>query len=109
MGRKSWSSAAIRRPTPPVCCLGMSQKSVLDTLREEGEDVELENIRNSVMAEPGQLNPAAGAGRRLRRPGYHQPRSTCSNPSVHEEKEGLDYAFYDVLGDVVCGGFAMAD
>jgi nitrogenase iron protein NifH len=26
---------------------------------------------------------------------------------AYEEKEGLDYAFYDVLGDVVCGGFAM--
>ena len=26
---------------------------------------------------------------------------------AYEETEGLDYAFYDVLGDVVCGGFAM--
>jgi len=26
---------------------------------------------------------------------------------AYEESEGLDYAFYDVLGDVVCGGFAM--
>ena len=24
-----------------------------------------------------------------------------------DESEALDYAFYDVLGDVVCGGFAM--
>jgi nitrogenase iron protein NifH len=26
---------------------------------------------------------------------------------AYEEDKDLDYAFYDVLGDVVCGGFAM--
>jgi hypothetical protein len=26
---------------------------------------------------------------------------------AYDEDEKLDYAFYDVLGDVVCGGFAM--
>ena len=26
---------------------------------------------------------------------------------AYAESENLDYAFYDVLGDVVCGGFAM--
>jgi nitrogenase iron protein NifH len=26
---------------------------------------------------------------------------------AYEEDNALDYAFYDVLGDVVCGGFAM--
>ena len=26
---------------------------------------------------------------------------------AYSDSEGLDYAFYDVLGDVVCGGFAM--
>jgi nitrogenase iron protein NifH len=26
---------------------------------------------------------------------------------AYEEDQHLDYAFYDVLGDVVCGGFAM--
>jgi nitrogenase iron protein NifH len=26
---------------------------------------------------------------------------------AYDETEALDYAFYDVLGDVVCGGFAM--
>jgi nitrogenase iron protein NifH len=26
---------------------------------------------------------------------------------AYAPSEGLDYAFYDVLGDVVCGGFAM--
>ena len=26
---------------------------------------------------------------------------------AYEDKVGLDYVFYDVLGDVVCGGFAM--
>ena len=26
---------------------------------------------------------------------------------AYDEDEQLDYVFYDVLGDVVCGGFAM--
>jgi nitrogenase iron protein NifH len=26
---------------------------------------------------------------------------------AYDESENLDYVFYDVLGDVVCGGFAM--
>jgi nitrogenase iron protein NifH len=26
---------------------------------------------------------------------------------AYDQEVGLDYAFYDVLGDVVCGGFAM--
>jgi len=26
---------------------------------------------------------------------------------AYDESEALDYVFYDVLGDVVCGGFAM--
>ena len=26
---------------------------------------------------------------------------------AYDESEKLDYVFYDVLGDVVCGGFAM--
>ena len=26
---------------------------------------------------------------------------------AYDEEQHLDYVFYDVLGDVVCGGFAM--
>jgi len=26
---------------------------------------------------------------------------------AYKPEQGLDYVFYDVLGDVVCGGFAM--
>ena len=40
--------------------------------------------------------------------GASSPPSTCSSPWAPTRRcEGLDYAFYDVLGDVVCGGFAM--
>ncbi len=37
---------------------GLAQKSVLDTLREEGEDVELDDIRKPRMAAAGRLNRA---------------------------------------------------
>ena len=45
--------------------------------------------------------------------GYHTGRGIITSINMleslgaYEESEGLDYAFYDVLGDVVCGGFAM--
>ena len=42
------------------------------------------------------------------RPRHHHLHQSCwSQLGAYEESEGLDYAFYDVLGDVVCGGFAM--
>ena len=87
---------------------GLAQKSVLDTLREEGEDVELDDIAKlgfmaSVCVESGGPEPGVGcAGRGI----ITSINMLEQLGAYHEDKE-LDYVFYDVLGDVVCGGFAM--
>ncbi len=87
---------------------GLAQKSVLDTLREEGEDVELEEIRRggyggTWCVESGGPEPGVGCAGR----GIITSINMLESLGAYEECEGLDYAFYDVLGDVVCGGFAM--
>ncbi|MGC9528001.1 MAG: nitrogenase iron protein [Limnospira sp.] len=87
---------------------GLHQKSVLDTLREEGEEIELEDIRKegygkTLCVESGGPEPGVGCAGR----GIITSISMLEQLGAYEEKEGLDYAFYDVLGDVVCGGFAM--
>lgn len=85
---------------------GLAQKSVLDTLREEGEEVELENILKIGKfgircVESGGPEPGVGcAGRGI-------ITSINMLESLGAYTEDLDYVFYDVLGDVVCGGFAM--
>ncbi len=87
---------------------GLAQKSVLDTLREEGEDVELVDIRrggfkDTWCVESGGPEPGVGCAGR----GIITSINMLESLGAYEESEGLDYAFYDVLGDVVCGGFAM--
>ena len=87
---------------------GLAQKSVLDTLREEGEDVELEDIRRpgyggTWCVESGGPEPGVGCAGR----GIITSINMLESLGAYEESEDLDYAFYDVLGDVVCGGFAM--
>lgn len=87
---------------------GLAQKSVLDTLREEGEDVELEDIRKpgfggTWCVESGGPEPGVGCAGR----GIITSINMLEALGAYEESEGLDYSFYDVLGDVVCGGFAM--
>ncbi|CAK8719648.1 nitrogenase iron protein [Candidatus Electrothrix laxa] len=87
---------------------GLAQKSVLDTLREEGEDVELEDIRKegyggTWCVESGGPEPGVGCAGR----GIITSINMLESLGAYEESEALDYAFYDVLGDVVCGGFAM--
>ena len=87
---------------------GLAQKSVLDSLREEGEDVELDDIRkpgfgNSWCVESGGPEPGVGCAGR----GIITSINMLENLGAYEEGEALDYVFYDVLGDVVCGGFAM--
>lgn len=87
---------------------GMAQKSVLDTLREEGEDVELDDIRsggfcNALCVESGGPEPGVGCAGR----GIITSINMLEQLGAYEESVGLDYVFYDVLGDVVCGGFAM--
>jgi len=87
---------------------GLAQKSVLDTLREEGEDVELEDIRKagfcgSICVESGGPEPGVGCAGR----GIITSINLLEQLGAYAESEALDYVFYDVLGDVVCGGFAM--
>ncbi len=87
---------------------GLAQKSVLDALREEGEEVELDDIRKAGYGgtwcvESGGPEPGVGCAGR----GIITSINMLESLGAYEESEGLDYAFYDVLGDVVCGGFAM--
>jgi nitrogenase iron protein NifH len=85
---------------------GLAQKSVLATLRDEGEDIELDSILWEGFAgikcvESGGPEPGVGcAGRGI-------ITSIEMLEKLGAYTEDLDYVFYDVLGDVVCGGFAM--
>ena len=87
---------------------GLAQRSVLDTLREEGEDVELADIRaggfcNTMCVESGGPEPGVGCAGR----GIITSINMLEQLGAYDASEKLDYVFYDVLGDVVCGGFAM--
>ena len=87
---------------------GLAQKTVLDTLRTEGEDVELDDIRkvgfsDSICVESGGPEPGVGCAGR----GIITSINLLEQLGAYSETQGLDYVFYDVLGDVVCGGFAM--
>lgn len=85
---------------------GLAQKTVLDTIREEGEGVELERIMRTGFGgtrcvESGGPEPGVGCAGR----GIITSINMLENLGAYTED--LDYVFYDVLGDVVCGGFAM--
>ena len=87
---------------------GLNQETVLDTLREEGDDVDLDDIRKwgysgTVCVESGGPEPGVGCAGR----GIITSINMLEQLGAYDEDEHLDYAFYDVLGDVVCGGFAM--
>jgi nitrogenase iron protein NifH len=87
---------------------GLAQKTVLDTLREEGEDVELDLVRkagfgNTLCVESGGPEPGVGCAGR----GIITAINLLEQLGGYESESPLDYVFYDVLGDVVCGGFAM--
>lgn len=85
-----------------------AQDTVMDKVRELGtvEDLELEDVMRE-----------GYAGVRCVESGGPEPGVGCAGRGVITainflEEEGaytpdLDYVFYDVLGDVVCGGFAM--
>lgn len=85
---------------------GLAQRTVLDTLRDIGEDVELDYIlkegyKGTRCVESGGPEPGVGcAGRGI-------ITSIGLLERLGAYTEDLDYVFYDVLGDVVCGGFAM--
>ena len=86
---------------------GLAQQTVLDTLREEGADaIELEDVMKSGIhqiscVESGGPEPGVGCAGR----GIITSIGILENLGAYERD--LDYVFYDVLGDVVCGGFAM--
>jgi nitrogenase iron protein NifH len=87
---------------------GLAQRTVLDTLRAEGEDVELEGVRKVgfsgvLCTESGGPEPGVGCAGR----GIITSINLLEQLGAYAESQKLDYAFYDVLGDVVCGGFAM--
>ncbi|SHJ34234.1 nitrogenase iron protein [Parasporobacterium paucivorans] len=85
---------------------GMCQKTVLDTLREEGDDIDLDLVLKEGYGgikgvESGGPEPGVGCA----------GRGIITSINLLEQlgayTDDLDYVFYDVLGDVVCGGFAM--
>ena len=85
---------------------GLAQKTVLDTIRDEGEDIELDRIVRTGFGgtrcvESGGPEPGVGCAGR----GIITSINMLENLGAYTED--LDYVFYDVLGDVVCGGFAM--
>jgi len=87
---------------------GLAQNTVLDTLREEGEDVELDDIlkagfKGTMCVESGGPEPGVGCAGR----GIITSINMLEQLGAYTADKNLDYAFYDVLGDVVCGGFAM--
>ncbi|MFZ2653350.1 MAG: nitrogenase iron protein [Victivallales bacterium] len=87
---------------------GLAQRTVLDTLRDDGEDIELDKIRrggfgNTLCVESGGPEPGVGCAGR----GIITSINMLEQLGAYAENEKLDYVFYDVLGDVVCGGFAM--
>jgi len=87
---------------------GLSQKTVLDTLRLEGEDLDLEDVvkagfKGVRCVESGGPEPGVGCAGR----GIITSINLLEQLGAFGPEYKLDYVFYDVLGDVVCGGFAM--
>lgn len=86
---------------------GLNQRTVLDSLRNEGnEAVDLDNLLQKGFGgikcvESGGPEPGVGCAGR----GIITSIGLLENLGAYTDE--LDYVFYDVLGDVVCGGFAM--
>ena len=86
---------------------GMNQKTIMDTLRDDG--AELVTVDKVVSTGFGGIRCCESGG--------PEPGVGCAGRGVITaidlmEAQGaytpeLNYVFYDVLGDVVCGGFAM--
>jgi len=87
---------------------GLSQNTVLDTLRLEGEDLDLDDVvkvgfKRTRCVESGGPEPGVGCAGR----GIITSINLLEQLGAFGPEYNLDYVFYDVLGDVVCGGFAM--
>jgi nitrogenase iron protein NifH len=87
---------------------GLSQNTVLDTLRESGEDLDLDDVvklgfKGTRCVESGGPEPGVGCAGR----GIITSINLLEQLGAYSGAFEMDYVFYDVLGDVVCGGFAM--
>lgn len=86
---------------------GMNQKTLMDMLRDEGaENITTEKIVKSgyldiKCVESGGPEPGVGCAGR----GVITAIDLMENNGAYTDD--LDFVFFDVLGDVVCGGFAM--
>ncbi len=86
---------------------GRYQRTILDYLREEEpDDITLEDLLQQgyggiMVGEAGGPEPGIGCAGR----GIITAINLLEELEVFEKNP--DYVFYDVLGDVVCGGFAM--
>ncbi|MDR2360004.1 MAG: nitrogenase iron protein [Oscillospiraceae bacterium] len=85
---------------------GLHQKTVLDTVRDNRQGITLENLVKTGFSgircvESGGPEPGVGCAGR----GIITSIDMLENLGAYTDD--LDYVFYDVLGDVVCGGFAM--
>ncbi len=85
---------------------GFAQKTVLDTIRDKGRAFDLIEIQKKGFlgircVESGGPEPGVGCAGR----GIITSINFLESLGAYSDK--LDYVFYDVLGDVVCGGFAM--
>ncbi|MBC3889200.1 AAA family ATPase [Acetobacterium paludosum] len=86
---------------------GRKIPTVLDQMKEKGENIELEDLvfeaSNGVLCvEAGGPTPGIGCAGR----GIITAFEKLEDLGAYE-KFKPDIVFYDVLGDVVCGGFAM--
>ena len=84
----------------------LAQQTVLDTIRASGNAVELSSIMREgyggiKCVESGGPEPGVGCAGR----GIITAIGLLEQLGAYTED--LDFVFYDVLGDVVCGGFAM--
>ncbi len=86
---------------------GKMQTTMMDTLREEGEEA----------CTPENVMETGFKGIKCVESGGPEPGVGCAGRGVitaitlmemyGEYEKDLDFVFFDVLGDVVCGGFAM--
>lgn len=84
----------------------LAQRTVLDTLRVSPNSIELDSIMRKgylgiKCVESGGPEPGVGCAGR----GIITAIGLLERLGAYTDD--LDYVFYDVLGDVVCGGFAM--
>ena len=82
-------------------------QTVLDSIKEGSEDISIdklvtEGFANTFCVEAGGPEPGVGCAGR----GIISAIETIAKAKVIEELD-IDVVIYDVLGDVVCGGFAV--